>query len=126
MANLTDDQQAVRRLLLQTLPHAEALPDDMLDALVRGEEARVERSDFVQPLDWTLIIQEVVKWLPLVANLVTIVKGGIDIVGTGTKPAQPTVTEVADEAIRRMEADRPGATFDRETVERAAKSALSN
>jgi hypothetical protein len=126
VTNLTDDQQAVRKLLLQTFPQAEALPDDMLDALVRGEQARVELPDFVQPMDWTPIIEQVIKWLPLIANMVTIVKGGIDIVGAATKPAQPTVKEVAAEVTQQMKAERPGEAFDPEIVERAAKNALSD
>lgn len=117
MADLSEHDQAVRALLLQTRPAAAALSDSMIDDLVQGNPPRLDSGGPALELNLWPLIEETIKWLPVVSAVVSIVSGSINIKKYLTPEEKPSVAEIADEVIKRL-------GYDRKAIEDAVKKAL--
>lgn len=125
MSKQSQDDHVVRAVLIQTFPHLQTLPDELLDALVRGESIDTAAPLGAQPWSWGDVLDAAIKWAPFVAHAVAIVRGTIEIHGALRRPTPPTAAEIAEEVIKQMRAERPQDEYDHRTAERVVRNALS-
>ena len=102
MADLSEHDQAVRALLLQTRPAAAALSDAMINDLVQGKPPRSDSGGPALELNLWPLIEETIKWLPVLSAVVSIVSGSINIKKFLTPEKKPSVAEITDEVIKHL------------------------
>ncbi|MBH5366955.1 hypothetical protein [Bradyrhizobium glycinis] len=124
MASLSEHELAVRELLLRTRPDAAALSDATINDLVKGNNPTSGSGGPALELNLWPLVEEVVKWLPVVSAVVSVVSNTLNIKKALTPEKKPSVTEIADAVVERLVQENIVVTYDRAAIENAVKLAL--
>jgi hypothetical protein len=124
MSNLSGHEQAVRDLLLRMRPNAAALSDATIDDLVKGKDPKSGSGGPALELNLWPLVEEVVKWIPLISAVISVISNAFNIKKALTPENKPTVAELADAVEERLREQKIAVNYDRAAIENAVKLAL--
>ncbi|WP_407529108.1 hypothetical protein [Methylobacterium oryzisoli] len=92
--NRQEDDQ-VRDVLLEVVDGADALDEDTLAAIARGEPVHYDVDDTGAAYDLTQLVSLLQIYVPIIAGMVSIAKGLYDLYVAG-RAKKPTAEEIVD------------------------------
>ena len=96
----------------------------MINDLVQGKTPKSDSGGPALKLDLWPLIEEVIKWIPVVSAVISVVSNTFNIKKALTPEKKPSVAEIADEVIERLREANMGSTYDRKAIENAVERAL--